>query len=649
MALQTNLLEGPVPLIELIIAAAFGLLLLLFPLWRRYPDDQGDGHALVLLPPPKLPSLRRTAAMVIVFTLFNVLYHSIRGPLAPDRLYASAVQSLAGRVVAAPAETQGFFHNFSLGLRILVVGTMLSLAVCARASVLRRLLIAVQVIWYVLAIMLFDALLTVFAVLTRIPAAPTTLVGSFLAIGLGFLAMSRLLFVNFALPKPTEVPFAPRRRLNDAATLIGCSLVGIAVSAVVTLVVYRSQNPKYFVLFAVVAPLPFAYLAYIVRSLLLWVVGSVSSEPEPEVGDDRPLIELIIPAYNEEKIILETLVAIDVAAGNYGGPVNVVLANDGSTDSTYQVASAAIDGFRFATGRVINVNHGGKSATLNSALAETTADIVIRVDADTLIDAWSLYYTPRWFRDPTIGLVEAMMWPRWTRSPFPRMRLFEELKQFGAQHRILQGVDGVNVVPGVFTAFRRQPAFELGGFTVGMNGEDGDFTFRFSRLGWRTKQDPKIIVHEDVPPTYMEIREQRVRWDRATIHNQARHGPYRAGFATPKVWFTSYHQFFSRTFAPIRLMLPFYLLITLAFVPADRNAVAFIAAAWFVGSIAFIMIETFLVTAYRFERRWPWLILWPFWQVCLMIFSTESWLSLPGRPVGFSSSPDVKVTEAVVH
>jgi cellulose synthase/poly-beta-1,6-N-acetylglucosamine synthase-like glycosyltransferase len=95
---------------------------------------------------------------------------------------------------------------------------------------------------------------------------------------------------------------------------------------------------------------------------------------------------------------------------------------------------------------------------LNVALAETTADLVVRIDADTIVDEKVFVPLPRWFLDPEIGLVEAMMFPRWRRSLFPHMRLFEELKQFGFIHPAMQVVDGVNVVPGVFTAFRRSEA-----------------------------------------------------------------------------------------------------------------------------------------------------------------------------------------------
>jgi cellulose synthase/poly-beta-1,6-N-acetylglucosamine synthase-like glycosyltransferase len=229
------------------------------------------------------------------------------------------------------------------------------------------------------------------------------------------------------------------------------------------------------------------------------------------------------------------------------------------------------------------------------------------------------------------------------------MRLFEELRQFAMNHRTLQLVDAVNVVPGVFTAFRRSVAIELGGFTVGMNGEDGDFTLRFSRMGYRSQLDPRVVAYEDVPPTYMEIREQRVRWDRSTIHNHARHGPWRAGLATPKVWFSHTHQFFTRVFAPIRVTLPFYLLLTAIFEGTYRNVILLLFGAWIVFLVAYMALEGVLAFIYHKERHLAWVLLYPFWMVCSTIFSTESWLSLPGRPAGLRGTTAAVVEKAVVH
>jgi cellulose synthase/poly-beta-1,6-N-acetylglucosamine synthase-like glycosyltransferase len=229
------------------------------------------------------------------------------------------------------------------------------------------------------------------------------------------------------------------------------------------------------------------------------------------------------------------------------------------------------------------------------------------------------------------------------------MRLFEELKQFGFNHRTIQAVDGVNVVPGVFTAFRREVAMELGGFTVGMNGEDGDFTLRNSRMGYRSVMDTNVIVYEDVPPTYTEIREQRVRWSRAVMHNNSRHGPYRAGLATPKVWFSQAHQFFKCMYSPTRLMLPFYLLLVAAFDGSYRTAVVTFLGGWVIFTVSFTALEAVLAFGYRQARHLPWVLLWPFWQECLILFNSEAWLSLPGRPAGLRGSAPAVVAQAVVH
>ena len=329
--------------------------------------------------------------------------------------------------------------------------------------------------------------------------------------------------------------------------------------------------------------------------------------------------------------------------------MRIILTDDGSTDRTRELAEAAIAAFVAATGTIIDGQHKGKSAALNLAFARADADIVVRIDADTLIAEDALVYLPRWFRDDSIGIVEALMWPRWERTPYHRMRLFEELRIFGLNHRVLQTVDAVNVVPGVFTAFRRTPALELGGFTVGMNGEDGDFTMRMGRLGWRIRLDPKIRVYEGVPETFLEIREQRVRWSRATIHNQARHGIYRAGAAAPMVWFTQTYQYFRRVRSPIFFVLPLYVAVYAVFESDWRIRLLAAVTSLFVGQVIFVVLTLLLAARYGFTRRIGWVLLWPLWRYCLTMFSTESLLSLPGRPVPSFTRERRVIAEAVVH
>jgi cellulose synthase/poly-beta-1,6-N-acetylglucosamine synthase-like glycosyltransferase len=646
-----DLLTGLRPLLLLLSADAVLLAFLAYPLVMRYPDDQGDGLALVLLPKPKLPSYWRVPAFAALFLLLMVGYHGLRGNWDPDTVYADLVTRICGAVVRSPAEVSGYLAGFTLGLRFLTAGTILSLAVVGRGNLVRRLLVAFQAALYLFVMAFLDATLVVVEVLLGIPIGPTTLLGNFVAVGLAILAMTRTQYLNYALPGPSAVPFAKRPRASDAATLIGVTVAAMAICMAGLLLIFHLANPALRPALALVLPVPFAEGSFVVRTMLLALVNGATVRPDPPVSDVQPPIDVIIPAYNEEEVIGDTLVAIDTAASRYTGPVRVILMNDGSTDGTRELALATMAGFRHATGEVHDGRHGGKSESLNAALALTRADLIVRIDADTIIGEWSLHYTPRWFEDPVIGLVEPMCFPRAARqrTVFPYLRLFEELKQFGLNHLTIQTVDGVNVVPGVFTAFRRSIAMELGGFTVGMNGEDGDFTLRASRLGYRTWMDTRIVVYEDVPPTYAEIREQRVRWGRAVHHNQARHGPYRAGVATPKVWFNQTQQFVKSAFAPARLLLPLYLLLTAAFQGTDRNVILIFLGGYVLAEIVFMALQAVLTLGFHQARHLGWVLLWPIWHEFLMVFATEAWLSMPGRPIGIHGTRPVVITQAVIH
>jgi cellulose synthase/poly-beta-1,6-N-acetylglucosamine synthase-like glycosyltransferase len=643
-----QLLNGYRPVFVVFDLWVLALVALVRPMVRDHGDDQGDGLALVLLPPPKLPHLARTFAFVAVFLTLVVAYHAYTGPYAPDALYVKALRAVADRLVLAPAQVDGFLANFALGLRVLVLATMVSLVLTCRATPLRRVSMLVQTCWYVAAVFLFDCLLIVLSVVSGLGVGPGTIFGNWFAIGVGFLAMARFLYANFALPGPTRLPLTHHSRVQDTVLLVATTVVGMCVSLTTLAWAYHVSDANLRAFLVIFAPVPFSLLTFAVRNGLLGLF-TIGRARRMRVGPERPEIDVIIPAYNEEEVIVGTLASIDAAAAAYGGPVNVIMTDDGSTDATRPLAEASMAAFVAARGRIIDGPHGGKSAALNLALAETTADIVIRIDADTIIDEQSLRFVPRWFRDPEVGLVEALMWPRWESTPYHRFRLFEELRIFGLNHRLLQTVDAINVVPGVFTAFRRQPALDLGGFTVGMNGEDGDFTMRMSRLGYTSRLDPKVVVHEGVPESFFEVREQRIRWGRATIHNQSRHGIYRAGRSSPAVWFTQTNQYFRRVRSPIFFVLPLYVALYAVFQGAWRVPVVAAIAATFVGQALFMLISLVLAVGYGFARYTGWVVLWPVWRCCLAMFSTESLLSLPGRPLRPFTRRRTVIREAVVH
>jgi glycosyltransferase involved in cell wall biosynthesis len=92
------------------------------------------------------------------------------------------------------------------------------------------------------------------------------------------------------------------------------------------------------------------------------------------------VISFIVPAYNEEALLGATLDAIRAAGDGCGDPYEVLVADDGSTDRTAEVAAAR-------GARVVPVAHRQIAATRNSGARAASGDVLVFVDADTRIDA----------------------------------------------------------------------------------------------------------------------------------------------------------------------------------------------------------------------------------------------------------------------
>ena len=90
------------------------------------------------------------------------------------------------------------------------------------------------------------------------------------------------------------------------------------------------------------------------------------------------LISFIIPAWNEESLLGATLEALSVATRNLVEPTEVIVVDDSSTDRTREIA-------RQHGARVIGVHHRQIAATHNAGAREAQGDLLIFVDADTLV------------------------------------------------------------------------------------------------------------------------------------------------------------------------------------------------------------------------------------------------------------------------
>ena len=442
----------------------------------------------------------------------------------------------------------------------------------------------------------------------------------------------RLTFTAFALPRSTTVPLVRRPRLWDNV-LTWCALITV-IALLVGIYAFISQQANLGSVWQVFVPLYAVSMLFLLMFAPLWLIWW-ANRTLPEPGPDRPPVDIVIPAYNERDNIVRLLRSIDIAAQRYGGPVRVVVSNDGSLDDTVELAEAEIANFRYARAEISTEIPGedGLAAALNRGIAITDAEIIVRVDADCVLGPDALVYAVPWFRDPEIGSVGAMEEPRTdTRTWFHELRRLETVFQFRFARLGQSMVDGIVVIPGTFTAFRRGPAVTAGGFPVGMNGEDADLTMHIGRLGYRVVVDPRIRSYEDVPRSPGEFVEQRTRWARACFHVFARH--VRCGRLGPRpcVWFWTLRRGFSWFSIQAGLVAPIFLLELVLTSPTYRQNVATFVLLYIAGGAIALAVSLPYAIKYGYWRSIPWAPTWFVYAFLRRLATLEAAISLPVRP-----------------
>ncbi|HXX71564.1 MAG TPA: glycosyltransferase, partial [Candidatus Acidoferrum sp.] len=138
------------------------------------------------------------------------------------------------------------------------------------------------------------------------------------------------------------------------------------------------------------------------RALVIGILALVEKmRPAPKDHPEyQPEVSILIPAYNEEAVIVNTVrAALD---SNYP-KLEVLVINDGSTDHTAELVRANFGRERRV--RLLTQTNHGKPSALNHGLAEAAGEIVVSIDADTIVDPEAVPRLIRHFADPTVGAV----------------------------------------------------------------------------------------------------------------------------------------------------------------------------------------------------------------------------------------------------
>ncbi len=277
-----------------------------------------------------------------------------------------------------------------------------------------------------------------------------------------------------------------------------------------------------------------------------------------------PGISIVVPAHNEQAVVLESIRSI--LSQRYPR-FELVLVDDGSTDETATRVIAAHDLRRVEPtprGRLksqtvveqwrslsvpevtlIRKHNGGRADALNCGIDVARHPLVCVTDADSILDPSALEVMVRPFlEDPervvavggtvrvgNSGRVEdgQMIEPRVPRTLIEGFQMIEYLRAFLLGRTGWDRLGALMIVSGAFGLFRRDVLEQVGGYWTETVGEDLEMTLRLHRTmrdqnrAYRVVYSSDPVCWTEVPCDVATLGHQRRRWHRGLWESLWRH------------------------------------------------------------------------------------------------------------------------------
>jgi cellulose synthase/poly-beta-1,6-N-acetylglucosamine synthase-like glycosyltransferase/peptidoglycan/xylan/chitin deacetylase (PgdA/CDA1 family)/spore germination protein YaaH len=236
----------------------------------------------------------------------------------------------------------------------------------------------------------------------------------------------------------------------------------------------------------------------------------------------RPKVAVLIPAYNEEKVIRRT---IHAALNSSYRNLRVIVIDDGSKDATLEVARQAF-ALEQQSGKVLILTkpNAGKAEALNYGLEHVTnEELFVGIDADTVIASDAIAYLVPHFLNLEVAAVagnakvgnRVNLWTRWQALEYITSQNFER--------RALNTLGTVSVVPGAIGAWRISAVREVGHYHTDTVAEDADLTMALLRRGYRVEYEDRAVAYTEAPTNSNGLMRQRFRWSFGILQSVWKH------------------------------------------------------------------------------------------------------------------------------
>ncbi|HSI66007.1 MAG TPA: poly-beta-1,6-N-acetyl-D-glucosamine synthase [Planococcus sp. (in: firmicutes)] len=301
---------------------------------------------------------------------------------------------------------------------------------------------------------------------------------------------------------------------------------------------------------------------------LFWMAGSIlfirTKESKSETFNfdeiDWPLVSILVPCYNEEETIEETVRNL---TGLSYPKKEIIVINDGSTDRTSELIKRLSE--EHTNVRAIQLHENrGKANALQVGLFASRSEYLICVDSDALLSDTAPYYLiHHFFKDgERLGAVTGNPAIRNRNNLLSRMQLVEYASIIGAIKRTQRLLGKVMTVSGVVVAFRKKALVDVGLWDRDMITEDIAVSWKLQKNFWDVRYEPRAICWMLVPETLSGIWKQRVRWAQGGQEVILRHWRIIFSWKQRRIWLIYLEQWVSIIWAFCWLFVTLLLLFT---------------------------------------------------------------------------------------
>ncbi len=250
---------------------------------------------------------------------------------------------------------------------------------------------------------------------------------------------------------------------------------------------------------------------------IVWITGSIifthsyEKNSEFNIGEyEWPPISILLPCYNEESIVEETVENLSqLAYPEY----EIIAINDGSKDRTGEKLIELSK--KYEKLRVIDCHENkGKANALHMGAHISKHEYLLCIDSDALLDDMAPYYLVYHFinNGERVGAVTGNPRIRNRDTLLGKLQLVEYASVIGSIKRTQRVIGKVMTVSGVVVAFRKKALVSVGLWDRDMITEDIAISWKLEKNFWDIRYEPRALCWMLVPETLEGLWKQRVRW-----------------------------------------------------------------------------------------------------------------------------------------